>query len=92
MSRSDLNKVSAEDLYSILNSLNNRIAKLEGLLQGQPINIVRIADASITNAKIDSLAADKITTGTLAVSVAIYIRNAGDTANQGVIGYQDGGF
>lgn len=86
------NKVTVTDLNNVLNSLNNRIEQLERLLQGQPISIVRIADASITNAKIVSLSADKITTGTLAVQVSIFIRNAGDTANQGVIGFQEGGF
>ena len=89
---SGLNKVSASDLVSILDSLNRRIGQLERVLQGQPVNIVRIADASITNAKIDTLSANKITTGTLAVLVSISIRNAGDTADQGLIGYQEGGF
>ena len=87
-----LNTVTKEDLMEILQRLNSRVSELEKILQGQPINIVRIADASITNAKIDTLAVDKLTTGTLAVAVSIYIRNDDDDADQGVIGYQSGGF
>lgn len=86
------NTLSASDILDVIASQEKRIKKLEALLQGQPISVVRIADASITNAKIASLSADKITTGTLNVNVAIKIRNEADTADVGLIGYQLGGF
>jgi hypothetical protein len=86
------NSVTATDLNNILQRLNKRVEQLELLLQGQPIAVVRIADASITNAKIQSLSVDKLETGTLSVLVSIYLRNESDTANQGLIGYQESGF
>jgi hypothetical protein len=88
----NINSISANDLNTILQRLNTRVEQLERLLQGQPISVVRIADASITNAKIESLGVDKLETGTLAVNVSIFIRNDENTANQGIIGYQEDGF
>ena len=88
----NLNSLSKEDILQIISAQEKRIKKLEALLQGQPIGTVRIADAAITSAKIDTISADKITTGTLNVGVAITIRNPADTANQVLIGYQEGGF
>lgn len=86
------NTLSATDILDVIASQEKRIKKLEALLQGQPISVVRIADASITSAKIESLSADKIETGTLSVGVAIKVRNSDDTADQVLIGYQSGGF
>jgi len=87
-----LNSIEQDNIISVVNRQEERIARLEALLNGQGIRTARIADASITNAKIASLSADKITTGTLGVSVAIKIRNEDDDADQGLIGYQSGGF
>ena len=50
-----------------LSQNSDRIKRLESLLQGQPLSVVKIADASITEAKIGSLAVSKLTTGQLAV-------------------------
>jgi hypothetical protein len=89
---SNNNTLQAKDLLQILAEQERRIKQLELILQGQPISIVRIADASITSAKIESLSADKITTGTLSVGVAITIPNDDNTADVVLIGYQSGGF
>lgn len=83
---SSLNTLSADDVLRIIGEQEKRIKNLENLLQGQPIGTVRIANAAITSAKILSLSANKITTGTLRVNVAIKI---GQTV---LIGYQEGGF
>jgi hypothetical protein len=88
----NLNSLSKDDILQIITAQEKRIKKLEALLQGQPIGTVRIADAAITGAKIGTISADKITTGTLNVGVTILIRNPEDTANQVLIGYQEGGF
>lgn len=88
----NLNTLSADDILQIIAGQERRIKVLEAMLQGQPIGTVRIADAAITDAKIQSLSAEKITTGTLNVNVAIKIRNEDDTADVGLIGYQLGGF
>jgi hypothetical protein len=86
-----LNSLSKADILQIIAAQEKRIKKLESLLQGVPIGTVRIADAAITSAKIESLSADKITTGTLSVGVAIKVRNPGDTADVVLIGFQEGG-
>lgn len=74
---SNLSSLDKAQLSRIIARLDERVRKVERILQGQPIATVRIADAaistakiqdaSITNAKIGSLSADKITTGTLTV-------------------------
>ena len=87
-----LNSIEQDNIISVVNRQEERIARLEALLNGQGIRTARIADASITNAKIASLSADKITTGTLTATVAIKIRNEDDDADQGLIGYQEDGF
>ena len=51
----------------------DRIARLEKILQGQPIGIVRLANAIITNAKIQTLSADKLTTGSVSVGTEIKV-------------------
>jgi hypothetical protein len=88
----NINSLSKKTILDIIAAQEGRIKKLEALLQGQPIGTVRIADAAITSAKIDSVSADKITTGTLSVQVAITIRNPEDTGDAVLIGYQAGGF
>jgi len=87
-----LNSIEQDNLLRVVARQEERIQRLEAMLNGQGIRTAKIADASITDAKIASLSADKITTGTLGVSVAIKIRNEADTADQGLIGYQEGGF
>lgn len=87
-----LNTITKETLSEDIKRIKDRITQLERLLSGQPIGTARIADAAITNAKIESLSADKITTGTLQVGVVIKIRNSADTADQGLLGTQIGGF
>jgi hypothetical protein len=89
---SSLNSLTKENITQIIAEQEARIKRLENLLQGQPISVVRIADASITNAKIQSLSADKITTGTLNVGVAIKIKGPDGKLDQILIGYQAGGF
>jgi hypothetical protein len=50
-----------------------RIRKLESFLQGQPLGTVRFANVSITDAKILSISADKITSGTVSVGEEIEV-------------------
>jgi hypothetical protein len=88
----NLNTVTKNDLLEYMLEIQKRISYLEALLQGQPIGTARIADAAITTAKIVSLSADKITTGTLSILVSISIRNEADTGDSTIIGYQEGGF
>jgi hypothetical protein len=82
-----LNTIEKNNILQVVSRQEERIRRLEAMLNGQGIRTARIADAAITDAKIESLSADKITTGTLAVEVSIKIRNEDDTADQGVIGY-----
>ena len=65
--------LQSQDIYRIIAELNNRIKTVEAMLQGQPITTVRIKDLAVTDAKIDSLSADKITSGQLNVSTTINI-------------------
>lgn len=88
---SNLTTLTKDSILQIIAEQELRIKKLEALLQGQPIGTVRIADAAITSAKIQSVSADKITTGTLSVGVAIKVRNPSDTADVVLIGFQEGG-
>ncbi len=55
-----------------------RIKRLEQMLQGQPLETLRFSDASIINAKIGSLGADKLTTGQLDVATDFDIGDSGD--------------
>lgn len=82
-----LNTIEQDNILQVVARQEQRIARLEAMLNGQGIRTAKIADASITDAKIGSLSADKITTGTLGVTVGIRIRNADDDADQGAIGY-----
>lgn len=66
-----LNTLEKADIMRIVSDIAERLAKIERMLQGQPIGTVRIDDASVTNAKIVSLAADKITAGDLIVAVDV---------------------
>lgn len=68
---SSVSSLEKESLIRQYNEMSNRIAVIERLLQGQPISTVRIADASITNAKIQGLAAEKILAGNLIVQVGV---------------------
>lgn len=79
--------VEAVNLERILSTLSIQLNELERKLNGEPIGEVRIADAAITNAKIQNVSADKITTGTLQATVGIGILNEDGDAIQGVIGF-----
>lgn len=89
---SSLTSITKDSILQVIAAQEVRIKKLEGLLQGQPIDKVRIARAAITDAKIESVSADKITTGSLQVTVAILIKNNDGTGNSTLIGYQLDGF
>lgn len=102
-----LNVLDKDQLLRQIARLAERINTLEALLEGQPIGTARIADAAITNAKIASLAADKITAGDFIVGIDVGSGGSGYTRIDGVnnrimvndgtndrilIGYQQNGF
>lgn len=53
----------------------DRIKKIESFFKGVPLGTVRFADASIIDAKIVSLAAEKIATGTISVGEEILVND-----------------
>lgn len=55
--------------------LQKRLRRAQDILRGQPLTTVRFQDASITNAKILALAAEKITTGTLSIGQMILVND-----------------
>jgi hypothetical protein len=63
----DFNVLEQAKLNRRLATNSDRIKRLESFLKGQLLGTVRFNDASITNAKVGSLGADKLTTGQLAV-------------------------
>lgn len=65
--------VQKADLIRDIEDVKRRIKIIEGMLQGQQISTVRIKDLAVTDAKIDSISADKITTGILNVLTSIYL-------------------
>lgn len=71
MNSSKLTTIEKSELLRIIARLDERIRQLERILSGQPVGTVRIADGAITNAKITSLSADKITTGNLIVAIGV---------------------
>jgi hypothetical protein len=54
-----------------------RIKKLESLLKGQSLNIVKIDDAIITGAKIAGLNANKIESGIISIGEQILVKERG---------------
>jgi hypothetical protein len=66
-----LNTLEKDNILQVVSRQEERIRRLEAMLNGQGIRTARIADAAITDAKIDSLSADKITTGDLVVAVDV---------------------
>jgi hypothetical protein len=64
---SRLNVIERDNLAREVQRLRDRISELEALFQGQPVGTARIADAAITNAKINDLSVSKLTAGTLGV-------------------------
>lgn len=62
-------------LNRILSTNSDRIRRLESILRGQQFGTVRFADASILEAKISSLIADKIDSGQIAVGEEIRIND-----------------
>lgn len=67
------NTLEEANMLRTLQSFIARIEAIEGMLQGRQISIARIKDATITNAKITDLSADKLTSGQLAVTTDIDI-------------------
>jgi hypothetical protein len=59
------------NLVALVNQLTLRVQSLENTLNGSPNATARIANASITDAKISSLSAAKITAGNLVVPVDV---------------------
>jgi len=60
-----INTLDRDTLVRRMAQLQDRIARLEQFLSGVPVGTARIADAAITNAKIDSFTFDKGQGGTL---------------------------
>ena len=65
--------LQVEDIKRIIAEYDRQIKNIEAMLQGQPITTVRIKNLAVTNAKIESISADKITTGQLDVGTTINI-------------------
>ena len=78
---SGLNVIQRDSLLRKIARMQGEINLVRALLQGRPIDTVRIADLAVTNAKIADLAvddakiadlsADKITAGDLIVAVNV---------------------
>jgi len=87
----NLISLEASTLTRYIQDLENRIDRMERLLSGEQLGTAKFADASITNAKITSLVADKITTGDFIVAIDIgnpasgYLRL--DGANNRFVGH-----
>jgi len=91
-----INTLQKDQLERLLADTTRRIRRLEAILQGQPLSIVKIANASITNAKIVSLGVDKLTTGRLSVGTIVYIGDVDsgdyiveDGGNNRIVMYKD---
>lgn len=68
-----LNTTSRESLLQDLADLRNNVKTMESILLGQTFGTQRIKDLGITNAKVVSITADKITAGTLDVGEYILV-------------------
>lgn len=68
-----LNTTSRESLLHDLAELRNQVKTMESVLSGKIFSTQRIRDLGITNAKVVSITADKITAGTLDVGEYILI-------------------
>ena len=68
-----LNKLDQDTLIREIAQLKVRVSRLNAILSGQMIGGVRIRDLAVTDAKIESISADKITTGTLQVGEYILV-------------------
>lgn len=68
-----LNVLEKARITRVLSQYKVRVERLKSLLKGQPLSTVRFVDASITNAKIESLSADKLTTGEIDVGTTFDI-------------------
>lgn len=68
-----LNKLDQDTLTREIAQLKIRVSRLNAILSGQQIGGVRIRDLAVTDAKIVSVSADKITTGTLQVGEYILV-------------------
>lgn len=77
--------IEAQRLIRQLSYLTARLNEIDAMLNGRAyINLVRLVNVLITNAKIASLSADKITSGQLSVTTDLYI---GNPATGGYIQY-----
>lgn len=68
-----LNTLDQDQLLREISQLKVRVSKITAILSGQQVSGVHIRDLAVTNAKIASLSADKITTGTLQVGEYILV-------------------
>ena len=68
-----LSSIEQAKLSRVLGVNDQRIKRLEAFLTGQPLGTVRFADVSITNSKISSLSANKITSGSIGVGQEISV-------------------
>ena len=87
-----LNTIEAANIIRVIARLQERIEKIEGNLQGVPLSTVRIADLAVTDAKINSLAVDKLTAGTLGINEYILVHDNIEDEDIILIGWQSGGF
>lgn len=71
--KKNLTTMEAYKLSREIARFQERVKRARAILSGQPYKTVRFKDASITNAKIVQLAAEKITTGFLAVGQMILV-------------------
>lgn len=93
----DFNSLEREGLLRQLSYLRARLLAIEGMLNGRAyIDIARIATAIVTNAKIGSVGANKITTAQMNVATDLYVGdpNEGgyihfDAANDRIVLYDD---
>lgn len=91
-----LNTIEKAQFLRLAPYLNARLGRIEGMLSGrQYIDIARIADAIITNAKISSLSVDKLTSGQLQATTYIDIGDPTsahirfDAVNERIVFYDD---
>ena len=73
--RQNLTTMETYQLNREVARLQERVKRARAIISGQPYKTVKFKDASITNAKIVELAADKITTGVLEVGQMILVND-----------------
>jgi len=68
-----INTLDQDTLIREISQLKSRVSRLMAIFSGQQIDGLHIKDLAVTDAKIESVSADKITTGTLQVGEYIYV-------------------